>query len=61
LYQSEPACHVYRSQPDGSWTFEAIGGNDAILRLTGIALEILLDEIDTFTDLSDTGEASWFA
>jgi hypothetical protein len=52
---------VYRRQPDGNWTFEAIGGNDAILRLTSVGLEISLEEIYTFADFSDTGDTPGFA
>ena len=42
LYQSERACHVYRRRPDGTWSFEAQGGPDAILRLPSVGLEIPL-------------------
>jgi Uma2 family endonuclease len=60
LYQSEPACHVYRCQPNGSWTFEALGGNDAVLRLPSVGLEIPLEEIYAFTTFNDPDEAAVF-
>ena len=51
LYQSERACHVYRRLADGTWSFEAQDGADAILRLPSIGLEIPLAEIYAFADL----------
>ena len=55
LYQSERACHVYRRLPDGTWSFEAQGGADAILRLPSVGLEIPLSEIYAFADLPEPG------
>lgn len=51
LYQSEQACHMYRRQPDDAWSFEAIAGADAILRLPSVGLEIPLSEIYEFAEL----------
>ncbi|HVC59409.1 MAG TPA: Uma2 family endonuclease [Acetobacteraceae bacterium] len=51
FYQSEPACHVYRLQPDGAWSFEALGGVDAILPLPSVGLVLPLSEIYAFADL----------
>jgi Uma2 family endonuclease len=55
LYQSERACHVYRRRPDGTWSFEAQGGPDAILRLPSVGLEIPLVEIYAFAELPEQG------
>ncbi len=55
LYQSERACHVYRRRPDGTWSFEAQGGPDAILRLPSVGLEIPLAEIYAFADMPEPG------
>lgn len=33
IYQDEYAVHVHRQAPDGAWSFEAIGGRDAVLHL----------------------------
>ena len=53
LYQSERACHLYRRLPDDTWSFEALGGADAILRLSSVALAIPLSEIYEFADLPE--------
>jgi Uma2 family endonuclease len=55
LYQSERACHVYRRRPDGSWSFEAQGGPEAILRLLSVGLEVPLAEIYAFAEMSEPG------
>ncbi len=55
LYQSERACHVYRRRPDGSWSFEAQGGPEAILRLQSVGLEVPLAEIYAFAEMSEPG------
>ncbi len=55
LYQAEQACHTYRRQPDGTWTFEAQGGADAILQLPSVGLTIPLAEIYAFADLPEPG------
>jgi Uma2 family endonuclease len=49
IYQDEYALHVYRLAPDGSWDFEAIGGQDATLRLASVGIEIPVAEIYAFT------------
>lgn len=60
LYQSERACHIYRCVPDGTRSFEAQGGADAILHLLSVGLEIPLSEIYAFADMPepDAVEAS---
>ncbi len=55
LYQAEQACHIYRHQPDGTWSFEAQGGSDAILQLPSVGLAIPLSEIYAFADLPELG------
>jgi Uma2 family endonuclease len=55
LYQSERACHHYRRLPDDTWSFEALGGADAILQLPSVGLRIPLSEIYTFADLPEPG------
>jgi Uma2 family endonuclease len=55
LYQSERACHIYRSQPDGTWTFEAQGGADAIVQLPSVGLALPLSEIYAFADMPEPG------
>ena len=49
IYQGEYAVHVYRLAPDGSWHFEALGGQDAVLHLPSVDLDIPLTEIYAFT------------
>jgi Uma2 family endonuclease len=55
LYQSEPACHIYRRRSDGAWSFEALGGADAIMQLASVGLEIPLSEVYTFAELPEPG------
>ena len=55
LYQSERACHIYRRLPSGTWSLEALGGPDAILRLPSVGLEIPLAEIYAFASLLESG------
>ncbi len=55
LYQAERACHVYRRVPDGSWSFEAVGGSDAMLQLPTVGLAIPLSEIYAFADMATAG------
>ena len=65
LYQSERACHLYRRLPYDTWSFEALGGADAILQLSSVALAIPLSEIYAFADLQEpeprAGEAGAIA
>jgi hypothetical protein len=63
LYQSERACHIYRRLSDGTWSFEALGGDNAILQLPSVGLEIPLAEIYAFADMPEPGsdEASYSA
>ena len=42
------AAHVYRKAADGTWSFEAVGGSDAVLKLAGLGLELPLAEIYEF-------------
>ena len=44
---------LYRRLPDDTWSFEALGGADAILRLSSVALAIPLSEIYEFADLPE--------
>jgi len=55
LYQSERACHIYRRRTDDSWSFEALDGAEAILRLLSVSLELPLSEIYAFAEPSDPG------
>ncbi len=52
LSQEEFAAHVHRVTP-GGWTFETLGGSDAILRLVSVELEIPLSEIYQFADIAE--------
>jgi Uma2 family endonuclease len=51
LYQNDYAAHVYRLLPGGSWAFEAIGGEDAVLRLESVRIELPLAEVYALADL----------
>lgn len=51
IYQDDYAAHVYRLLPGGSWTFEALGGEDAVLRLESLGIELPLAEIYLFVSL----------
>jgi Uma2 family endonuclease len=56
IYQSEPAVHIYRRAPEGAWSFEALGGNDAVLELRSVELSMPLSEIYEFADAEDEQE-----
>src|SRR3954452_925632 len=45
IFQDDYACHVYRREDSGRWTFEALGGADAVLRLESVGVEVSLTEI----------------
>lgn len=45
IFQDDYACHVYRREESGRWTFEALDGADAVLRLESVGVEVLLAEI----------------
>lgn len=46
LYQHDYACHVYRRPERGAeWTFEAVDGPDAVLRLRSVGVELPLAEV----------------
>jgi Uma2 family endonuclease len=49
IYQDEYALHIYRLAADGSWSFEALGGREAMLHLTSVDIDIPLAEIYAFT------------
>jgi hypothetical protein len=44
LLNYQRATHVFR-RCDGTWTFEALGGPDSVLRLSRIGTEVVLSEI----------------
>ena len=54
VYQDDYAIHIYRHLPGGAWSFEALGGRDARLRLESLGLALPLAEIYAFVDLPDT-------
>ena len=54
VYQDDYAIHIYRHLPGGAWSFEALGGRDATLRLESLGLALPLAEIYAFVDLPDT-------
>jgi Uma2 family endonuclease len=57
LFQADYACHVYRHDPaTGRWTFEAIGGAEAVLRLESIGIDLLLADIYEFASLPLSGQ-----
>ena len=45
IYQDDFAVHVYRLMPGGSWAFEALDGEDAVLRLESLGIEFPLGDI----------------
>lgn len=46
LYQDDYACHIYRLDPaSGRWTFEAISGAEAMLRVESLGIELALSDI----------------
>jgi hypothetical protein len=51
----ERACHVYCRLPDGTWSFEALGGSDAALALRSVGLEMPLSEIYAFAEIPEPG------
>jgi hypothetical protein len=55
LNQAERACHVYRRLPDGTWSFEALGGPGAILQLPSVGLEMPLSEVYAFAEIAEPG------
>ena len=48
LFQEDYAVHVYRLSAAGTWTFEALGGAEAVLHLESVGVSIPLAEIYTF-------------
>ncbi len=57
LYQDEMAAHIYRRDADGAWSFAAIGGDDAILELRSVGLNVPMAEIYEFAVLDDRSTA----
>ena len=53
LYQEEMAAHLYRRDKDGTWSFEAVGGDDAILEIRSVGLSVPMAEIYAFAVLKD--------
>ena len=45
LFQEDYAVHVYRLSAEGAWTFEALGGAEAVLRLESVEVSVPLAEI----------------
>jgi Uma2 family endonuclease len=45
IYQNDHAVHAYRRAADGTWPFESIGGEDAVLNLPSVGIEVPLAEI----------------
>lgn len=58
ISQDEASIHVYRRQDDGRWSFDAVDGAGALLRLDSIGLEIPLAEIYQFVTLPDEAPPS---
>ena len=54
LFQDDYACHVYRRETaSGRWSFEALGGAEAILRLESVGAAISLSEIYALASMPD--------
>ncbi len=53
IYQDEMAAHIYRREADGTWSFSAVGGPDAVLELRSVALTVPLAEVYEFATMSD--------
>jgi Uma2 family endonuclease len=53
IYQDDYACHVYRLSPEGRWTFEALGGAEAVLKLESVGVELKLSEIYQYATTPD--------
>ena len=52
LYQDEMAVHLYRRQADGNWSFEAVGGAEAVMELESVGIRVSLAEIYEFAALT---------
>jgi len=48
LFQEDYAVHVYRLSAQETWTFQALGGTEAILHLESVGLSVPLAEIYVF-------------
>jgi Uma2 family endonuclease len=48
VYQDEMAAHVYRREAGGTWSFEAVGPGEAVVRLRSMGFEMLLAEFYEF-------------
>ena len=52
LFQDDYACHIYRWDSGSSrWTFEALGGADAVLHLESIGVDVALSDIYALASL----------
>jgi Uma2 family endonuclease len=58
IYQGEAAAHVYRLMPGGSWSFEAVGGEEAALRIESLGIELPMAEIYAYVRLPRPEEPS---
>ena len=56
LYQGEASAHIYRRGSDGTWSFDAIDGLDAVLALRSVGLEIPLSELYETVELTADDE-----
>ncbi len=56
VYQDDYAAHVYRLLPSGSWSFEAVGGEDAAVRLDSVGIELPMAEIYAYVSLPHPAE-----
>lgn len=53
LYQDEIAAHIYRREPDGTWSFDAVGGAEAVLDLRSVGIKMPMDEVYEFAVLPE--------
>lgn len=53
LYQDEMAAHVYRRDTDGSWSFDAVGGDGSTLELRSVGIAVPMSEVYEFAVLPE--------
>jgi len=55
LFQDDYAAHIYRRSPQDPavWTFEAIGGAEAVIRLPSLGIELALSDIYQFATVPE--------
>ena len=60
LFQDDYACHVYRRDASGRWTFEAPDGADAVLRLESVGrnIELRLADIYSYATMPERDQES---